>query len=250
MACRPGSSQSTCCGSPSPTCSGWMHGTTSARPRCGWPVATPGPSPRAAFHTPPVRTRSCSMPRLHGFPSPPSTTLWMAIGLAASVWLVRRLELPLWWVLFPPLTHAIWNGNPQTFMLALLVAGTAAAARPRGGGQAVRRPAARLPPAAAGRRADRAGHHVATPAMAALPRRRVQRRDCASRLPGTAAPGASRCCSRRRCSRCGSCGGAGASGSASPPSSRRRSSTTCRPRSRRSSAAPPSPHCWRCRSRS
>ena len=56
-----------------------------------------------------------------------STTLWMAIGLAASVWLVRRLGLPLWWVLFPPLTHAIWNGNPQTVMLALLVAGTAAA---------------------------------------------------------------------------------------------------------------------------
>ena len=56
-----------------------------------------------------------------------STTLWMAIGLAASVWLVRRLGLPLWWVLFPPLTHAIWNGNPQTFMLALLVAGTAVA---------------------------------------------------------------------------------------------------------------------------
>ena len=60
-------------------------------------------------------------------PIAPSTTLWMAIGLAASVWLVRRLGLPLWWVLFPPLTHAIWNGNPQTVMLALLVAGTAAA---------------------------------------------------------------------------------------------------------------------------
>ena len=57
-----------------------------------------------------------------------STTLWMAIGLAASVWLVRRLDLPLWWVLFPPLTHAIWNGNPQTLMLALLVAGTAVTA--------------------------------------------------------------------------------------------------------------------------
>jgi len=56
-----------------------------------------------------------------------ATALWGAIGLAASVWLVRRLNLPLWWVLFPPLTHAIWNGNPQTLMLAFLVAGTAAA---------------------------------------------------------------------------------------------------------------------------
>jgi hypothetical protein len=30
-------------------------------------------------------------------------------------------------VLFPPLAHAIWNGNPQTLMLALLVLGTALA---------------------------------------------------------------------------------------------------------------------------
>jgi len=56
-----------------------------------------------------------------------STAFWMILGAAASVWLVRRLTLPLWWVLFPPLTHAIWNGNPQTEMLALLVLGTALA---------------------------------------------------------------------------------------------------------------------------
>ena len=56
-----------------------------------------------------------------------STTLWLVIGIAASVWLVRRLGLPLWWMLFPPLAHAMWNGNPQTVMLALLVAGTAVA---------------------------------------------------------------------------------------------------------------------------
>jgi hypothetical protein len=52
-----------------------------------------------------------------------SEAIWMTLGLAASVWLVRRLKLPLWWVLFPPLTHAIWNGNPQTIALALLVFG-------------------------------------------------------------------------------------------------------------------------------
>ena len=73
---------------------------------------------------------------------------WIAIGLAASVWLVRRLDLPLWWVLFPPLTHAIWNGNPQTLMLALLVAGTAVAGASRGGRQALRGSPPRVPPAA------------------------------------------------------------------------------------------------------
>jgi hypothetical protein len=48
---------------------------------------------------------------------------WMAAGIAASIWLVRRLGLPAWWLLFPPLAHSMWNGNPQTVALALLVAG-------------------------------------------------------------------------------------------------------------------------------
>lgn len=52
-----------------------------------------------------------------------SVAIWMTLGLVASVWLIRRLRLPIWWVLFPPLTHAIWNGNPQTIALALLVLG-------------------------------------------------------------------------------------------------------------------------------
>ena len=52
-----------------------------------------------------------------------SVAIWMTLGLVASVWLVRRLQLPIWCVLFPPLTHAIWNGNPQTIALALLVLG-------------------------------------------------------------------------------------------------------------------------------
>jgi hypothetical protein len=52
-----------------------------------------------------------------------SMTVWMILGVAAAVWLVRRLDLPIWWVAFPPLAHALWNGNPQSIVLALLVAG-------------------------------------------------------------------------------------------------------------------------------
>jgi len=57
-----------------------------------------------------------------------SVAAWMVAGLVASVWLVRRLGLPLWWLAFPPLVHSIWNGNPQTIALALLVLGSTAAA--------------------------------------------------------------------------------------------------------------------------
>jgi hypothetical protein len=53
-----------------------------------------------------------------------ATLVWLAAGVVAAVWLVRRLGLPLWWVLFPPLTHALWNGNPQSIVVALLVLGT------------------------------------------------------------------------------------------------------------------------------
>jgi hypothetical protein len=57
-----------------------------------------------------------------------SIVVWMAVGLGASVWLVRRLGLPTWWLAFPPLAHALWNGNPQTLVVALLVLGGSAAA--------------------------------------------------------------------------------------------------------------------------
>jgi hypothetical protein len=53
---------------------------------------------------------------------------WMVLGVAASAWTVRRLRLPLWWVLFPPLVQSAWNGNPQSVALALLVTGLPIAA--------------------------------------------------------------------------------------------------------------------------
>lgn len=57
-----------------------------------------------------------------------SVAIWMLLGAGATIWLVRRLDLPLWWLLFPPLLHAAWNGNPQSVSLALLVAGGSIAA--------------------------------------------------------------------------------------------------------------------------
>ncbi len=51
-----------------------------------------------------------------------AVSVWMLLGAAAAVWVVRRLDLPIWWVAFPPLMHAIWNGNPEAMMVALLVA--------------------------------------------------------------------------------------------------------------------------------
>jgi hypothetical protein len=40
---------------------------------------------------------------------------------AASVWAIRRLALPLWWILFPPLFECLIVGNPDALVLAFLL---------------------------------------------------------------------------------------------------------------------------------
>jgi hypothetical protein len=49
--------------------------------------------------------------------------LWIALSAAAGVYALRRIGLPLWWLLFPPLLEGIWSGNPGIALMALLLAG-------------------------------------------------------------------------------------------------------------------------------
>lgn len=51
--------------------------------------------------------------------------LLLALGVAATIWMIRRLRLPLWWLAFPPLVDVLWNANPHVFVAPLLVAGLA-----------------------------------------------------------------------------------------------------------------------------
>ena len=50
------------------------------------------------------------------------TAAWMALTWVAAVWALRRIGLPLWWLLFPPLAEALYSANPQVVVLALLLA--------------------------------------------------------------------------------------------------------------------------------
>jgi hypothetical protein len=61
-------------------------------------------------------------------PAQLSEAFWMTAGILATIWTVRRLDLPGWWLAFPPLFHAAWNGNPHAVALALLVSGWPVAA--------------------------------------------------------------------------------------------------------------------------
>lgn len=44
------------------------------------------------------------------------------LSLIASFWTLRRLGLPWWWITWPPLVDNLWNGNPQLFLVPLLLA--------------------------------------------------------------------------------------------------------------------------------
>ena len=51
------------------------------------------------------------------------TALWLGLTAFSAVTIVRQLRLPLWWLLFPPTTEALYSGNPQLVVLMLLLAG-------------------------------------------------------------------------------------------------------------------------------
>ena len=50
------------------------------------------------------------------------TIAWLVLGAVAATWTLRRLGFPIWWLLFPPIAEALFSGNPQLVVLALLVA--------------------------------------------------------------------------------------------------------------------------------
>lgn len=54
-------------------------------------------------------------------PLPVAWVAVTAICLASGVFVIRRLDLPIWWVLFPPLVEATIVGNPDPCVLALLL---------------------------------------------------------------------------------------------------------------------------------
>lgn len=47
--------------------------------------------------------------------------MWVLIDLAVAIWTLRRLGLPSYWLIFPPLIQAISLGHPEVVVLGLLV---------------------------------------------------------------------------------------------------------------------------------
>ncbi len=49
------------------------------------------------------------------------TAIWLVLSAGAIVWTLHRVHLPLWWLLFPPISEALFSGNPQLVVLALIL---------------------------------------------------------------------------------------------------------------------------------
>ncbi|MEO8424782.1 MAG: hypothetical protein ABI595_12840 [Actinomycetota bacterium] len=58
-------------------------------------------------------------------PEPVGLAVLFVLALAASFWTLRRLGLPWWWITWPPLVDNLWNGNPQLFIVPLLLGASA-----------------------------------------------------------------------------------------------------------------------------
>lgn len=84
------------------------------------PWAVSGGGASLAFAAPP--------PTIVGYlplallPEPVAIAAGTALLAVAAWWSVRRLGLPMWWVLFPPVFESVIVGNPDVLVLALLLA--------------------------------------------------------------------------------------------------------------------------------
>jgi hypothetical protein len=77
----------------------------------------------AAFAAPPPTL--LAMVPFAVIPEPVARVTLLVLGVVASVWMIRRLKLPIWWLAFPPLVDGLYIGNPHIFIAPLLVAGLA-----------------------------------------------------------------------------------------------------------------------------
>jgi hypothetical protein len=49
--------------------------------------------------------------------------LLLLAAVVGAVATIRLLHLPWWWLLFPPLIDGVWNANPQTLLVPLILVG-------------------------------------------------------------------------------------------------------------------------------
>ena len=83
---------------------------------------TPGASDVPYYFTGPPPTVLAFVP-FAWLPDGPFTAGWQALTIGSALYILRRLHLPVWWLMFPPLAQAVFVGNPHVVCLALILSG-------------------------------------------------------------------------------------------------------------------------------
>jgi hypothetical protein len=93
-------------------------------------LAGQNPWPSSAGDTPFAATPPAILAYIPAalMPDAIATATYAALSVAAALFVVRALRLPIWWLLFPPLFESILILNPDVFVIALLLAGPRVAA--------------------------------------------------------------------------------------------------------------------------
>ncbi len=98
------------------------------RATTAWLTGQPMGRDGVGFRSRQDRTRSCCMRRRASFRCPSRRRSGWRSESPPPCGPSGELDVPIWWIAFPPLAHAVWNGNPQSVVVALLVAGGMVAA--------------------------------------------------------------------------------------------------------------------------
>lgn len=75
------------------------------------------------FAAPP--TTLLTMLPLALLPEAVAVVVLLVLGIAATTWAIRKLEMPLWWLAFPPLVDGFYNANPHVLLVPLALTGAA-----------------------------------------------------------------------------------------------------------------------------
>jgi hypothetical protein len=79
------------------------------------------------FHYVALPTATVLLAPFTAFPESWFAGFFVAVQLVAAAYVVKRLSLPWWWLVFPPLVKGILTGNPSPLIIALLIAAHPAA---------------------------------------------------------------------------------------------------------------------------
>jgi hypothetical protein len=95
----------------------WLHG---ARP---WDQVEIGGGPKGAGlnHYSALPTAVILLAPLALLPIDVGEGILIAVGIVSAIFIVRRLELPWYWLAFPPMTEGLVSANPSIPLLALLL---------------------------------------------------------------------------------------------------------------------------------